>query len=235
MITLDRGGGAAPSTIAAATAPGPAKTQFARWSNPSARLAARLRLEAWSQRDPESCMAAFGGSRRCRCCSGTTESGSRGDALLGWEHGSFRVLSPESGQAGNHPPAVMSSGPVRSRKRKGGFASVLKISCPSGSAPIADLHVWRVFGLMIVSRILTAPDQLRRMAIARRSDGLYCLFEQARWPEEPHWSWCSEIVVDDDSDFPEWRRHSGLFASVAQAETEARSLPGFADAVATGA
>jgi hypothetical protein len=40
-------------------------------------------------------------------------------------------------RAENHPSTVTSGAPAQSQKQHGGFASVLKNSCPSGSGPIS--------------------------------------------------------------------------------------------------
>lgn len=50
-------------------------------------------------------------------------------------NGSYRVLSPESGQAASHPDSAISGASAGSRKRHVGFAPVQKNSCLSATDP----------------------------------------------------------------------------------------------------
>jgi len=74
----------------------------------------------------------------------------------------------------------------------------------------------------------------------QRADGLVSLYEQARWAEEPAWTWPSEIVDDRDIDdeqphgFAEaWHSLPGLFDTADEAEAEARATYGYNEAFLT--
>ncbi|QPC99695.1 hypothetical protein [Qipengyuania soli] len=90
---------------------------------------------------------------------------------------------------------------------------------------------------MKVERILIHPNECSRIAIVERQDGHFVLYEQHRWPEEPEWTWASEILDDrwaSDEELSQpakaWHLITGVFANVEQAEEEARSSKGFSSA-----
>jgi hypothetical protein len=71
----------------------------------------------------------------------------------------------------------------------------------------------------------------------QRSDGLFSLHQQARWPEEPSWTWPREIVDyrSADDEHPQgfamtWQWLPGLFGTVDEAEAEARAAHGYNEA-----
>lgn len=85
---------------------------------------------------------------------------------------------------------------------------------------------------------MTTPDHLSRVAIVERSDCLFSLYQQSRWPEEPSWTYPLEIVdylsIDDDQT-PEfgtaWYSLTGLFGTADDAEAEARASLGYNEAL----
>lgn len=90
------------------------------------------------------------------------------------------------------------------------------------------------------AKVLVTQDGLGRIAIVRRSDGHFCLYQhwlwsvegQARWNvspvQEQRWD---DASVDPAALYDEYTQPlAGLFDTIERAETEARSLSGFADA-----
>lgn len=89
-------------------------------------------------------------------------------------------------------------------------------------------------------KVLITHDGLGRIAIVRRDDGRFCLFEHWRWSVETQIAMRVEPVLhrrwtDDDYDrnalYEEAKPVPGLFGTVEEAEREGRARPGFADAV----
>lgn len=91
---------------------------------------------------------------------------------------------------------------------------------------------------MKASKLLITSDGLRRAALVQRADGLVSLYEQARWNEEPAWSWPCEIVDEQWANEEQaqkfamtWRLLPGLFGTFDAAEAEARASYGYDGAV----
>lgn len=89
-------------------------------------------------------------------------------------------------------------------------------------------------------KVLITPDGYGRMAIVRRHDGMFCLYEHWRWSVETQEMLRVQPVVDrrwsdDDYDrvalYEDIEPLPGLFGSVEDAEHEARSKEEFANAV----
>ncbi len=89
-------------------------------------------------------------------------------------------------------------------------------------------------------KVLITPDGLGRIAIVRRPDGMFCLYEHWRWSVEMQKAMRVQPVVDrrwGDDDYDRIALYEdidplpGLFGSVDEAEREARSKEAFADAV----
>ena len=88
-------------------------------------------------------------------------------------------------------------------------------------------------------KVLISPDGLGRVAIVRRPDGMFCLYEHWRWSvdmqkamnvepvEDRRWT---DADYDRDALYDEVEPLPGLFASVEEAEREARSKEAFRDA-----
>jgi hypothetical protein len=90
-------------------------------------------------------------------------------------------------------------------------------------------------------KVLITPDGLGRLAIVRRSDGMFCLYE--------HWLWAVDMQkamnvkpvqdrrwtdgdYDHDALYDDIEPLPGLFGTVEEAEREARDKEAFRDAVA---
>ncbi len=90
-------------------------------------------------------------------------------------------------------------------------------------------------------RVLLSPDGFGRIAIVRGSDGFLRLYEHWRWDVESQHAFDVRPVretrwVDEPYDraslYAEAKPLPGLFNDIEDAEREARSRRGFADAVA---
>ena len=89
-------------------------------------------------------------------------------------------------------------------------------------------------------KVLLTPDGLGRIAIVRRPDGLFCLYEHWRWAvdmqkamrvepiEDRRWT---EADYDREAPYDDVEPLAGLFASVEEAEREARSKEAFREAI----
>lgn len=89
-------------------------------------------------------------------------------------------------------------------------------------------------------KVLITSDGFGRIAIVRRGDGRFCLYEHWRWTAETQKAMNVQPIVERRWDGDDYDREaiyeyaepsSGLFATVDEAEREARSRKGFADAV----
>ncbi|QNN64538.1 hypothetical protein H9L12_09505 [Sphingomonas rhizophila] len=91
-------------------------------------------------------------------------------------------------------------------------------------------------------KVLITPDGYGRIAIVRRDDCRYCLYEHWRWDLKTQIAFHVEPVRDRRWTHNDYDREAlyegegidplpGLFATLEDAEREARSLPGFADAI----
>lgn len=89
-------------------------------------------------------------------------------------------------------------------------------------------------------RVLITPDGLGRIAIVRRPDGMFCLYEHWHWSVDDQIAFGVSPVSDrgwSDQGYDRKRLYSdneplpGLFGSVDEAEREARSKEAFSDAV----
>ena len=90
-------------------------------------------------------------------------------------------------------------------------------------------------------KVLISPDGLGRIAIVRRPDGMFCLYEHWRWSVEMQevmkveplrdrrWT---DADYDRDALYVDVEPLPGLFGSVEEAEHEARSKEAFQDASA---
>jgi len=97
-------------------------------------------------------------------------------------------------------------------------------------------------GGMDEQKVLITPDGYGRIAIIRRDDGYYCLYEHWRWDVETQIAFRVEPVRDrrwTDNDYDRDALYEGegieplpgLFGTVDDAEREARSRLGFAGAI----
>ena len=92
-------------------------------------------------------------------------------------------------------------------------------------------------------KVIISPNGLGRIAIIRRDDGRFVLFEHWRWSVEMQTAMRVEPVLnrgwtDDDYDrnalYERTEPLPGLYGTVEEAEREGRSRPGFANAVTEG-
>lgn len=90
-------------------------------------------------------------------------------------------------------------------------------------------------------KILISPDGLGRIAIVRRPDGMFCLYEHWRWSVDMQRTMKVEPVENrcwPDADYDRNALYEGveplpgLFGSVEEAEREARSKEAFSEAIA---
>lgn len=114
-------------------------------------------------------------------------------------------------------------------------------------ASTTRLHTARVErqnGRMDERKVLITPDGLGRIAIVRRADGLFCLYEHWRWSVDMQEGMNVKPVQDrrwTDADYDRIALYEdveplpGLFASVEEAEREARGREAFEEAVAENA
>jgi len=88
-------------------------------------------------------------------------------------------------------------------------------------------------------KVLITPDGLGRIAIVRRPDGMFCLYEHWRWTVEMQTAMRVEPVKDrrwTDTDYDRNALYEdveplpGLFGSVEDAEREARGKKAFREA-----
>jgi hypothetical protein len=88
-------------------------------------------------------------------------------------------------------------------------------------------------------KVLITADGLGRIAIVRRPDGLFCLYEHWRWSADTQRAMNVQPVAERqwrDADYDRAAIYEdaaplpGLFQTVEDAEREARSRRGFADA-----
>ena len=88
-------------------------------------------------------------------------------------------------------------------------------------------------------KVLITPDGLGRIAIVRRPDGMFCLYEHWRWSVDTQKVMRVEPVKDrrwTDADYDRSALYEdveplpGLFASVEEAEREARGKDAFREA-----
>ena len=93
-------------------------------------------------------------------------------------------------------------------------------------------------------KVLITPDGLGRIAIVRRPDGMFCLYEHWRWSVEMQKAMKVEPVEDrrwTDADYNRLAFYEdveplpGLFASVEEAEREARGKQAFREAISESA
>jgi hypothetical protein len=89
-------------------------------------------------------------------------------------------------------------------------------------------------------KVLITPDGLGRIAIVRRPDGMFCLYEHWRWSVDMQRAMRVEPVqyrrwTDGDYNraalYQDVEPLPGLFGSVEEAEREARSKEAFQEAV----
>jgi hypothetical protein len=85
-------------------------------------------------------------------------------------------------------------------------------------------------------KVLLSPDQYGRVAIVRRSDGLFCLYQHWHWTPEAQHAFQIEPVEDrrwtTDSTpgmYDGVEPLSGLYGTAEDAEREARRLLGLED------
>jgi hypothetical protein len=85
-------------------------------------------------------------------------------------------------------------------------------------------------------KVLLSPDGLGRVAIVRRSDGLFCLYQHWRWTIEAQQALGVEPVQDhrwtteyDPALYLDVEPLPGIYGTVSEAETEARRLLGLID------
>lgn len=117
----------------------------------------------------------------------------------------------------------------------GGFRPI-----PAISAGLRSAHLPRQNWLMDERKVLITPNGLGRISIVRRPDGMFCLYEHWRWSVEVQKAMKVEPVKDrrwTDTDYNRDALYEdveplpGLFASVEEAEREARGKEAFRDAV----
>ena len=89
-------------------------------------------------------------------------------------------------------------------------------------------------------KVLITPDGFGRIAIVRRPDGMFCLYEHWRWSADTQAAMRVEPVVDrrwSDGDYDRDALYEdvdplpGLFGSIEEAEREARGREAFSDAI----
>jgi hypothetical protein len=90
-------------------------------------------------------------------------------------------------------------------------------------------------------KVLITPDGLGRIAIVRRPDGRFCLYEHWRWSvdmqkamnvqpvEDRRWT---DADYDRNALYDEVEPLPGLFSSVEEGEREARGKEAFREAIA---
>jgi hypothetical protein len=94
-------------------------------------------------------------------------------------------------------------------------------------------------------KVLITPDGLGRIAIVRRPDGMFCLYEHWRWSVDmqkamkvkpvDHRRW-TDADYDRKALYEDVEPLPGLFGSVEEAEREARGKEAFREAIVeTGA
>jgi hypothetical protein len=78
--------------------------------------------------------------------------------------------------------------------------------------------------------VLLSPDQCGRIAVVRRSDGLFCLYEHWHWSVEAQTAMRIEPAEDriwstdyDPAIYKDKEPLPGLYGTLADAENEARS------------
>ena len=83
--------------------------------------------------------------------------------------------------------------------------------------------------------VYITPDGLGRAGIARRGDGLLCIYTHWKWREFTPPSWLDDdtplSVLTEDIGYGEQSPESGLYGTLDDARRNLRSMRGFADAI----